>query len=68
MTMPTTTGEFFSECEELWTSLYRLNKLSNLAHELGLIESDTCSTDSPKWARRKKGEKRESDRYDYGLN
>lgn len=58
--------EFFAELDRLMAPVYALADLKEEHREelkeIGIVKENP----QPKWARRKKGEKRPSDRWDYG--
>ena len=58
--------EFFSDLDKVVAPIIAISKLVDEHREemkdLGIVKDPP----SPKWARRKKGEKRASDRWDYG--
>lgn len=58
--------EFFAELDGLMAPVYALADLKEEHREelkeIGIVKENP----QPKWARRKKGEKRPSDRWDYG--
>lgn len=63
---PISLDEFFSDLDKIVAPLIALSEIKEQHREemkdLGIVQDPP----SPKWARRKKGEKRASDRYDYG--
>lgn len=59
-------GEFFSSMDDVIEPIVALSKLKE-DHKRELIDAGIIHEDpQPKWARRKRGEKRPSDKWDYG--
>lgn len=59
-------GEFFSSMDDVIEPIVALSKLKE-DHKRELIDAGIIHEDpQPKWARRKRGEKRPSDKWGYG--
>ncbi|MBQ1293285.1 MAG: hypothetical protein IIY21_04560 [Clostridiales bacterium] len=63
MTEGMSLDEFFSDLDRLVEPIVRLHMLNSRIVEINRQLGRDAEPKSPKWARRKKGERRESDRW-----